>query len=163
MINTNGKKHIVITGNRKSGKTTLFNQLISEISNDKIIPGITTWAVPGQAVYMRKNGTDDMIKIGEFNPNSTGLENKMQPVYEGFINYGVAYLQELINSDNEWVSIDEIGYLESTCEEYKNIIFELFNNKKVICVVRKQDVDFLNEILARDDVWVRDLDVGELL
>lgn len=45
---TSQKKHIVITGGRKSGKSTLLSSLF-----DRQMPGITSWAVPKEGVYMK--------------------------------------------------------------------------------------------------------------
>jgi molybdenum cofactor cytidylyltransferase len=47
-----------------------------------------------------------------------------------------------MQSESGWVSIDEIGFLEETCEPIKNAIRDLFDHKRVVAVVRKQDLPF---------------------
>lgn len=157
MNNIFDKKHIIITGLRDSGKSTLLKKLLPQLGTD--IPGITTWCEPQKAVYMRLSGTDAPIIVGQFNPDSTSKENRMMPVPDSFNIHGVAFLDSLINAPSEWVSIDEIGYLESTCTAYTEKLYEVFDKKRVIAVVRKQDIEFLNNLCNRTDAKVIDLDL----
>lgn len=152
-----GKTHIIITGDRGSGKTTLFRKIIPLLGNGEELPGITTWAVRSEAVYMQKNGTGDKVAIGQFDPSITGQENRMKPVSAGFLEYGINKLQELMQEKEAWVTVDEIGYLECSCIEYQEKILELFKKKKLLCVVRKQNVEFLTKICGREDVFLIDL------
>lgn len=152
------KRHIVITGNRGSGKTTLLKALTEKRGSGNPLPGIVTWSEPGRAVYMRQTGTDDRIVIGRFNPESTTAENRMCPVQEGFEGYGIAVLDNLINDSSEWVTMDETGYLEAGCKNYLKKLDELFDKKRVIIVVRKQDMEHIHHIINRRDTMVLDLD-----
>lgn len=52
------KKHLVLTGSRGSGKTTLFHALFPAGTE-----GLTTWAVPGKGVYLKNNRTGETIQI----------------------------------------------------------------------------------------------------
>ena len=47
---TSGKKHLILTGDRGSGKTTLLSALFP-----CPMPGLTSWAVPKQGVYLKDN------------------------------------------------------------------------------------------------------------
>jgi molybdenum cofactor cytidylyltransferase len=60
--------------------------------------------------------------------------------------------------------VDEIGYLECGCETYCDALRTLMEHKRLLGVVRKQDLPFLNELTHRPDVCVVDLDrpFGEL-
>lgn len=58
----------------------------------------------------------------------------------------------------EWVTIDEIGYLESEHHGYRDAVRGLMQKKRLIVVVRKQDIPFLKELRNRPDVFVVDLD-----
>lgn len=148
-----GKRHLLLTGGRGSGKTTLLGSLCPEP-----LPGVTTWADPGKAVYLREENTGRETVIGRFDPTLPGLENKMQPVSRGLQTLGVDALGSCLQQSGSWVRVDEIGYLELSCPEYCQALRRLFEEKQVLAAVRKQDAPFLNELLHRQDVFVVDLD-----
>lgn len=148
-----GKRHLLLTGGRGSGKTTLLGSLCPEP-----LPGVTTWADPGKAVYLREENTGRETVIGRFDPTLPGLENKMQPVLPGLQALGVDALGRCVQHPSPWVRVDEIGYLELTCPEYCQALRHLFEEKQVLAAVRKQDAPFLNELLHRQDVFSVDLD-----
>lgn len=157
-FNTHGSRHIVITGGRGSGKTTLLNELRDKLKLADCTPGLVTWAKPGQGVFMKEIGCAESVAVGEFDPDSTAKENRMKPVPGGFDIYGVSILNKLINSDSEWVTIDEIGYLEESSASFLAKLEELFSRKRVIVVVRKQDIKHINDIIKREDAFTIDLD-----
>ncbi len=151
-LNSN-KRHIVITGGRGAGKTTLLGKLFP-------VPlrGVTTFAEPKKAVYLRENGTENNVAIGIYDGSLPGTENKMRPRREAFASHGVALLKKLAHCTDEWVSIDEIGYLETECPEYCNAIESLMEQKRVVATVRKQALPFLQSLCERKDVFLIDLD-----
>lgn len=148
-----GKRHLLLTGGRGSGKTTLLGFLCPEP-----LPGVTTWADPGKAVYLREESTGRETVIGLFDSTRPGVENKMQPVSQGLQDLGVDALRRCLQQSGRWVRVDEIGYLELTCPEYCQALRQLFEKKQVLAAVRKQDAPFLNELIHRQDVFVVDLD-----
>ncbi len=148
-----GKRHLLLTGGRGSGKTTLLGSLCPDP-----LPGVTTWADPGKAVYLREESTGKETVIGLFDSTRPGAENKMQPVSRGLQTLGVDALRRCLQQSGSWVRVDEIGYLELTCPEYCQALRRLFEEKQVLAAVRKQDAPFLNELLHRQDVFVVDLD-----
>lgn len=148
-----GKRHLLLTGGRGSGKTTLLGFLCPEP-----LTGVTTWAEPGKAVYLREESTGRETVIGLFDGTRPGEENKMQPVFRGLQALGVDALRRCLQQPGSWVRVDEIGYLELTCPEYCQALRQLFEEKQVLAAVRKQDAPFLNELLHRQDVFVVDLD-----
>ena len=148
-----GKKHLIITGYRNSGKTTLVQELLPMLPRkEEYIPGIDTYVVPNECVILQDAVTKEKVKIG------TAIESGMLPNPEGFRTLGVRALRDAQESEEEWAYIDEIGFLESEEECFKNEIRTLLDRKCVLAVIRKQDLPFLNEIKARDDVWLIDLD-----
>jgi len=152
-LRISGKRHLLITGGRGSGKSTLLRLLFPEA-----LPGITTSATPREAVYLRENTSGQCIKIGIYCEILPGQENKMLPICDGFSALGVQALSRCLSSNSEWITIDEIGYLESCCEEYTEAIRKVMQEKRVAAVVRKQALPFLDELLARQDVFIVDLD-----
>lgn len=99
-----------------------------------------------------------MTKIGIFNPTIIGSENKMQLCGNGFSEIGIKALKNALISESEWISIDEIGYLESQSTDYLNMITHIMEKKHVIAVVRKQNLSHLTKLCHRDDVFLVDLD-----
>lgn len=176
-----GKKHLILTGARKSGKTTLLSGLLSERKGVPYpIPGITTWAEPGKAVYLRENTTGQTTCIGLYDESLPSEEhyssivysqtdagpslcptapgNQMRPCREGFLTLGTAALARCKDTESEFVSLDEIGYLENQCPDYCEELWKLMDCKRVLAVVRKQPLPFLEELCHRDDVFLLDLD-----
>lgn len=150
---SSGKRHLILTGTRGSGKTTLLRQLFPEI-----LPGLTTWAQPKQAVYLQDNLSRETVQVGVFDSTLPGPGNQMTLLQEGFTSLGVSALLRCMESDNQWISIDEIGYLEAHCVPYHEVLRKLFEKKQVVAVVRKQNLPFLQELCNREDVFVVDLD-----
>ena len=157
---SSSKRHIILTGGRGTGKTTLLRKLFSgtELFDGTAQHGIRTYAVPGKAVYLRENGTAKDILIGKFDGTLPGPENRMRPDREAFVSAGIPLLEKLASSGDEWVSIDEIGYLETACPEYCTAIEHLFDKRRVAAVVRKQSLPFLQSLCGREDVFLVDLD-----
>lgn len=149
-----GKKHFMITGNRGIGKTTLFFKLKEVLCGaDKCeVPEIMTYLVPQKKVVLRNVLTGEEDIIGIFR------DNWMETVPEGFQNLGVRCVEEAKAADSNWAAIDEIGFLESKEECFKDAIREMFDTKRVLAVVRKQDLPFLNELKNRKDVYLIDMD-----
>ena len=150
---SSNKRHLILTGGRKSGKTTLLNALFPAP-----LPGLTTRAEPKKAVYLTENLSGHTTRIGVFNPSLPGPENRMDVCREGFLSLGIPALRRCLQAESEWITIDEIGYLETGCAKYQNAIRSLMDAKRVAAVVRKQDLPFLREICGREDAFVVDLD-----
>ena len=56
------------------------------------------------------------------------------------------------------MQIDELGFLESNELTFQAAVRNVFDTKRVLAVLRKQDISFLNELKGRDDVYLVDLD-----
>ena len=150
---SSGKRHLILTGTRGSGKTTLLNGLFPEP-----LPGLTTWAEPRKTVYLRENLSGKTAQVGRFDPSLPGPGNQMVLLEEGFRTLGVATLEQYLRSDSQWISIDELGYLEERCIGYQEAINRLLEKKQVVAAVRKQQLPFLEAICSREDAFVVDLD-----
>ena len=104
------------------------------------------------------NITKEVAQIGIYDDTLPGFENKMVPCPPGFEEVGIPALHRTLQQDTDWVCIDEIGYLESECDAYLDAIEELMQNKRLVAVVRKQSLPFLQKLRTRDDVFLLDLD-----
>jgi len=148
-----GKRHLLITGGRGSGKTTLLSHLCPAD-----VPGITTHAVPREAVFLCERQTGQQAMIGRYDASLPGTENKMVPCPEGFLELGIPALEACMQSHAPQVCIDEIGYLECGCEGYQQALSRLMQKKGLVAAVRKQTLPFLENLLHREDAFVVDLD-----
>ncbi|MBR4940631.1 MAG: NTP transferase domain-containing protein [Clostridia bacterium] len=77
---------------------------------------------------------------------------------DGFEKFGVSALEHLKLCGEQWVTVDEIGYLEAECREYIRALNRLLEQKNVAAVVRKQNTPLLNDLCRREDAFVVDLD-----
>lgn len=77
---------------------------------------------------------------------------------DGFAELGVPAIRRCAESDSQWITIDEVGYLEAQSEAYHHALRQLLDQKQVAMVVRKQELPFLAELCKRKDVFVIDMD-----
>lgn len=164
-----GKRHLFLTGKKGSGKTTLLGKLTVLMAEkgmltgekEAVLPGVTSWAVPGKEVLLKENGSGETAVIGRRREEASRVTDpcgRMEMVREGFLGLGIGAIDRAGESSSAWVSLDEIGYLESGCPEFQQAVRRLLDRKRVIGVLRKQDTEFLNELRSREDVFCYDLD-----
>lgn len=144
------KKHIILTGSRGIGKSTLVERLVPHLPSDTRI--IKTSAIPREKVTLTDCHSLNQGIIGLFSNGS------MKMFADGFLNVGLTAIESAIASDCSWVIIDELGFLESDCPAFTQAVLKLFECKHVLAVLRKQSTGFLDSIRFRDDVFVCDLD-----
>ena len=154
---SSGRRHLILTGGRGSGKSTRLEALAARLS-DRALPGVSTWAQPVQAVWLRDNLTGEQAAVGRFDPGLPGPENRMRPVEEAFRTLGAGALARAAAAAGEWASVDEVGYLETSCPAYCQALLALMERKRVLLAVRKQELPFLQELCRRPDVFCVDLD-----
>lgn len=157
------RRHLLLTGSRGSGKSTLAGQIAALLAEDTKtpLPGFVTTAMPKEAVVMEENLTGRRAVIGTYEKPQTQEECasfRMRPVSSGLEGFARETVEHLFCSDTDWVSLDELGYIESGCAPFLGAVRSLFEKKRVLAVVRKQHTPFLDELRARPDVFVFDLD-----
>lgn len=150
-----GRRHFLITGSRGAGKSTLLAAVLPLLGAGNA-PDILTFARPKQAVFLRRTATGECTRIGAFDASLPGPDTRMRPIPEGFCTLGTTALAAA--PDGGWVSVDEIGYLETACAPYCDALRAAFARCRVVAAVRKADLPFLQELLTRPDVFVLDLD-----
>ncbi len=107
---------------------------------------------------MQDNLSGETVQVGAFDETLPGPGNQMVPLQDGFTSLGVPALKRCMASDSPWITIDEIGYLEARSEVYHDALRQLLEKKQVAAVIRKQNLPFLQELCAREDAFVVDLD-----
>lgn len=149
-----GRRHLLLTGGRGVGKSTL----LSSLTAGKGYPGITTAAQPKTAVTLTDNQTGQRATVGIYDPDLPGTERKMRPTPDGFAIFGRDVLTRCAASPGDFVTLDEIGYLERDCSAYLSALDTLMTQKRLMAVVRREAMPHLDALLRRDDVFTVDLD-----
>ncbi len=150
-LNKTGKNHIVITGEKGMGKSTFINSLMQKNSQ-----GVQTYAVWGN------KATPDciMMKIIDSHKEiicATPYNGRMKIVKSAFDYLANDYFKHVLLRKNNFVFIDEIGYIESGHKAYCDALLKLFDKKSIIAVVKKEDNFLYNAIMNRDDIEIIDL------
>ena len=130
---TSGKKHLVLTGASGSGKTTLLASLFPSPDARCYLLGST-----GKRSLPENNWSKEIIQIGRYHPDPTHKRNQMLAIPECFDEKGTAFLHSCLHATSEWITIDEIGFLESNSCKYRQAIRTLMKHKQLLMVVRKQ-------------------------
>ena len=161
-FNNSGKRHLIITGWRRKGKTTLFNKITALISKDgKTLPGLTSYMVPQINVLLRNNLTGQEGIVGIHCPEKAEIGKNMIAYSDGFYSVGIPALKDIMQNGGEWFSMDEIGFLESNELAFQKMLLKAMEEKHLIAVVRKTEkgkVPFIDCLLSREDVYILDLD-----
>lgn len=160
-FSNSGKKHLIITGWRGKGKTTLFNKIVNIIADGKNLPGLTSYMVPKQSVMLRDNISGKEGAVGIYCPEKAEIGKNMIPYSDGFYVVGIPAMEYALQCDSTWFSMDEIGFLESSEKEFQSALLGAMASKQLVAVIRKMDkgkVPFADDILSRDDVFILDLD-----
>lgn len=152
-----GHFHIVITGERHKGKSTLLQRIIKTI-NPNSIRGFYTDKY--SAKYSKQNGV--YIHDARYNEREYTEENCVAYSPQDskghecsslirntlvFDTYGVSTLKNI--ADNDLIIMDEIGKLESDAEVFKKCVLNAFECKNnMLAVVKKPSNDFLRSLIT---------------
>ena len=152
---SSGKRHLFLTGSRGTGKTTLFDGLLSRIPVEEYA-GVKSTLHPGREVVLRDTLTGREEVIGRW--TVCGDRSFMETISSGFLRLGGEVLDRVARGNSRWFSIDEIGFLETSVPQYCDQILKRMEEKSLLAVVRKQEFPFLRALLEREDAFVVDTD-----
>lgn len=146
--------HIFLTGDVQIGKSTVINKSLEILG----VPyqGFRTYGAEYQkdgssVLYISPaNNLSVKTKIAD---RKKAKNTKMVINKDAFEITGVKILKDSLNSNSKLILMDEIGFMESNFEGFKNQIREVLNSDKVVFgVVRNRDTEFLNEVRAHKKV-----------
>ncbi len=146
-------RHLLLTGRKNSGKTTLVEALLDE----HCVPGICSRVelggdgLPVRVVLEARDGSESCV-IGN------RRNGKMLPEVSALDGPARGLLLKALEAPGRWVCVDEIGFLEEASALYKDALWELFERKNVLAVLRKEELPFINKIKSRGDCMLLDLD-----
>lgn len=157
LFKDSGKKHLLITGKRGAGKSTLLREILQ---NRKNYGGIIT-----RFVFRESDSTEYLLLEDIMDSNNNAIIgkknetfNKMIPNIEGFENQGLKILKKYKSSSVDLIIFDEIGFIEGGANKYREELFNCFEEKKIIAIIRKENNEFLNDIKSIENVFLLDLD-----
>ena len=154
--------HIFLNGDVQIGKSTIINKVIEKLN----IPykGFMTYGADykddgSSVVYISPADNLNDKTIAALRYGSGHLKMKVNK--EAFEIKGVEILKESLNSDIDLVLMDEIGFMESNFDGFKNAVRSLLDSdKNILGVVRNKDTEFLNEIRNHASVQVVEVNKG---
>lgn len=143
--------NIFLTGEKGIGKTTLINKILNHINCD--IGGYTVKPIiEGNLKHFYISSIEDISKKALMATGDT-TKRKIVTIYEDSLNnFGAELINECIKT-KDLIILDEIGFIESKCINFKNSVIKALNsNKTVIGVLKEFNGDFIKIIKERDDV-----------
>lgn len=147
------RRHLLITGEKGRGKTTLLEFLLE----NKPVPGLRSGVERGAdglpaLVWLEERGGSGRCVIGR---RTTGA---MEPVPGALDTSGAELVRRVLEAPGDWAAVDEIGFLEQSSPAYQQALWRLFEEKRVLAALRKEKLPFLNRLRGRKDCFVLDLD-----
>ena len=144
------KKHIFLTGEIQTGKSTAISKAVELL-------GITPGGFRTKGTHNQADGSSDvMLYPAEKTPEDGRIIAHRSPAGktifpETFNTFGPLYLKR----PAELILMDELGYMESSAEEFQKAVFETLDGKiPVLGVLRNKNTPFLDAIRRRDDIII---------
>ncbi|PRR77165.1 Nucleoside-triphosphatase THEP1 [Clostridium liquoris] len=143
--------NIFLTGEKGIGKTTIINKILSRINCEA--DGYTVKPIiEGTLKHFYITSIKDDAKKALMATGDT-TKRKIINIYGDSLNkFGTELVNNSVNT-KDIIILDEIGFIESKCSNFKNSIINALNsNKIVIGVLKEFNGDFINSIKKREDV-----------
>ena len=146
----------MITGSKGAGKSTVFNL----IRQENPFPAVFSFALRGKDGYpnqiiLTREESDEKVIIAQRE------QNRIKAICDVLDQTASTMLERLCYEPSEWVGIDEIGFIEGESLIYGQMLHQIFDRKRVIAVLRKQELPFLDRFKERQDCFLIDIDEWE--
>ena len=149
IFRNSGKKHLIVTGAKRIGKSTLIREAFPNTEHCIISTAVMSGKAHPEEIILNSCGMSATVGRYEI--------DHMEPVPAGF-EIAIRAIDKFIEKKVPSVFIDEIGFLESSSAEYQTALVSLFDHVSVIASVRKQSTALIDTLKSREDVLVVDLD-----
>lgn len=157
-----GITNIFITGKKGIGKSYLLGEVIEALgivpSGYKTLPYFHVQERKGfymhGLVELDEKENDKIISIQKDAVSCI-------PVIETFQTLGVKILKKSMESNNV-ILLDELGRLERNSKEFLDEIQVVLDSEKIVIgVLKKEKIDYINDIIKREDTLLFDLDIKD--
>lgn len=150
------RRHLLVTGRKGCGKTTLIESLIGS----RPLPGVRSCVERGA------DGQPVLVALEErTGPGRCVIgrrrDRQMFAQVPALDRTGVQLLRRTLYAPGKWVCVDEIGFLEEASPLYQQAMWQLFEHKRVLAALRKEELPFLIRLRSRADCLLLDLDAAE--
>ncbi|HJJ39239.1 MAG TPA: hypothetical protein O0X42_03780 [Methanocorpusculum sp.] len=142
------KKHIFLTGEVQIGKSTIISKAVDML-------GITPAGFRTKGAHYQPDGSSDVVIYpAEKTPEEGYAAAHRSPTgktvfTEIFNTFGTIYLKR----PAELILMDELGYMESSADEFQMAVFETLDGETpVLGVIRNKSTPFLDAVRKRDDI-----------
>lgn len=148
-------RHLVITGVRQIGKSTLANRYLTARGVE-------------YAGYRTK--VREQTEVGPIYEMEELLTGNRQPISrlegdhiagipETFEGFGAEVIRRGMESDASVLLLDEIGRFERSSPQFLSALMDSFSTKQqVVAVLKQEKLPYLEAIKAREDILLVDLD-----
>ncbi len=148
-------RHLVLTGARQSGKSTLAQRYLAETGQR--CAGYRT-KVREQTVAGPIYEMEDLL-TGQAEPISRLEGGQIVGIPDTFDGFGTQVLLRAMASEVPVLLLDEIGRFERTSPQFLAAVEAVFSDgRPVVAVLKQEPLPYLEAIKARDDVVLVDLD-----
>lgn len=149
-------KNLVLSGSKNVGKSYMIQKLVENLSGE--YDGFFT-------CHYEKEGEQGHYfhSIQDMKPNDGVIirvaKDEIITYPDVFETIGVSCLR---NANKKIIVLDELGRIEKYCETFKKSVINQFNSDKIVlCVVKKEPISWLEEIIHRKDIIFYDLDLED--
>ncbi len=150
-------KNLALTGARQAGKSTLAEHLLTCL--DLPYGGFRTTVYARTAAGPLYQLTD--VITGETEPISHLTEEGIRGISAAFDGLGVRCLEGALRSDAPLLLLDEVGRFERNSPLFLQAVTRALDSpKRVILVLKKEELPYIADIRAREDTLVIDLDTA---
>ena len=154
--------HIFLSGDVQVGKSTVINKVLNTLN----VPykGFRTYGAEykedgSSVVYISPADNLDDKTVAAYRGGNG--HSKMEVNKDAFEVKGTWILKNSLNSDVDLIIMDEIGFMESHFDGFKDAIRDVLkSDKNILGVVRKKDTDFLNAVRNHASVKVVLVDIN---
>lgn len=156
-------KHILICGERNSGKTELFERLLRLCRRPVcgFVTEVTRTREDGyHEIYMFPAGSTDRTEREENHVGDCNMKERTINL-SVFSSYGLRLLNEV--RPDGIIAMDELGFMEAAVPEFCARVLELLDGEiPVLATVKagRTDVDFLNRVCTHPKAGLYELRPG---